>query len=151
MALSAIILVNLLIAMFSNTFDRLENDTDRIWKFQRYSLICEYLTRPSLPAPLIIFSHLWRLILLILTRCINSSWLKTQYYEHTSRTKYSNEKKKKHRNLENKINFVEIGLDEKSAMNIELVEEALADDAYFNFITTGRKLVHSSSTTEDRT
>ncbi|CAF1106758.1 unnamed protein product, partial [Didymodactylos carnosus] len=60
MAIASVLLVNLLIAMFSNTFDRLQTDTDRIWKFQRFSLVYEYLTRPSLPPPLIIFSHLWR-------------------------------------------------------------------------------------------
>lgn len=132
MTISAIILINLLIAMFSNTFNRLENDTDRIWKFQRYSLICEYLTRPSLPAPLSIFSHLWRLTLLLLTRYIKSSWFQSVYYEHTSRTKYK------------------IALDEKSSMNIEVAEEALGDDVYFNFITMGRSLYGSANSSEDR-
>ncbi|CAF3635067.1 unnamed protein product, partial [Rotaria sp. Silwood1] len=51
----------------SNIFDRLQNDTDRIWKFQRYSLICEYLSRPSIPPPFIIVAHHWRLILTTLS------------------------------------------------------------------------------------
>lgn len=75
--------------LFSNTFDRLQTDTDRIWKFQRYSLICEYLSRPSLPPPLILFSHLWRFILHVLTPCLKTNWLKTQQAQHISRTKYS--------------------------------------------------------------
>ncbi|CAF4980100.1 unnamed protein product [Rotaria sp. Silwood1] len=50
-----------------NIFDRLQNDTDRIWKFQRYSLICEYLSRPSIPPPFIIVAHHWRLILTTLS------------------------------------------------------------------------------------
>ncbi|CAF4439870.1 unnamed protein product, partial [Adineta steineri] len=87
-----------------NTFDRLQNDTDRIWKFQRYSLICEYLSRPSLPPPFIIFCHLWRFILYAVSPCLKSSWLKATYAQHTNRTKYK------------------VLLDEKSASNIEIAE-----------------------------
>ncbi|CAF3430407.1 unnamed protein product [Rotaria sp. Silwood1] len=54
--------------MKPNIFDRLQNDTDRIWKFQRYSLICEYLSRPSIPPPFIIVAHHWRLILTTLSQ-----------------------------------------------------------------------------------
>ena len=105
MAIISILLVNLLIAMFryktkvdilsiefldsSNTFDRFQNDTDRIWKFQRYSLICEYLSRPTLPPPFILITHIWRFTLYALTRCIKSSWLKDALDQHTDRTKYS--------------------------------------------------------------
>ncbi|CAF4144539.1 unnamed protein product, partial [Rotaria sp. Silwood1] len=74
-----------------NTFDRLQNDTDRIWKFQRYSLICEYLSRPSLPPPFILFSHLWRLTLHTLSLCSKSKWLQDAYSRHTNRTNYSKE------------------------------------------------------------
>ncbi|CAF3833359.1 unnamed protein product, partial [Rotaria sp. Silwood1] len=40
MTVASVLLINLLIAMFSNTFDRLQLDTDCIWKFQHYSYVC---------------------------------------------------------------------------------------------------------------
>uniref|UniRef100_UPI00398E70EC transient receptor potential cation channel subfamily M member 2 n=1 Tax=Pristiophorus japonicus TaxID=55135 RepID=UPI00398E70EC len=52
-----ILLLNLLIAMFNYTFQVVQDNTDKIWKFQRYSLIEEYYSRPPAPPPFIIFSH----------------------------------------------------------------------------------------------
>ncbi|XP_076000430.1 transient receptor potential cation channel subfamily M member 4a [Genypterus blacodes] len=53
-----ILLVNLLIAMFSYTFNKVQDRSDTYWKFQRYNLIVEYHSRPSLAPPFIIISHL---------------------------------------------------------------------------------------------
>lgn len=53
-----ILLLNLLIAIFNFTFEEVQDNTDRIWKFQRYELIKEYHSRPAAPPPFIIFSHL---------------------------------------------------------------------------------------------
>ncbi|XP_017295191.1 transient receptor potential cation channel subfamily M member 4a isoform X2 [Kryptolebias marmoratus] len=53
-----IVLVNLLIAMFSYTFSKVQGHSDTYWKFQRYNLIVEYHSRPCLAPPFIIFSHL---------------------------------------------------------------------------------------------
>ncbi|MGH0117659.1 UNVERIFIED_CONTAM: hypothetical protein FKN15_041851 [Acipenser sinensis] len=57
-----ILLLNLLIAMFNYTFQDVQDNTDKIWKFQRYGLIVEYHSQPPFPPPLIIFSHLHLLI-----------------------------------------------------------------------------------------
>ncbi|KAK2839691.1 hypothetical protein Q5P01_013431 [Channa striata] len=57
-----ILLLNLLIAIFNFTFQEVQDNTDRIWKFQRYDLIKEYHSRPAAPAPFIIFSHLYLFI-----------------------------------------------------------------------------------------
>ncbi|XP_045910552.1 transient receptor potential cation channel subfamily M member 2 isoform X2 [Micropterus dolomieu] len=57
-----ILLLNLLIAIFNFTFQEVQDNTDRIWKFQRYELIKEYHSRPAAPPPLIIFSHLYLFI-----------------------------------------------------------------------------------------
>lgn len=73
---------------FRNTFNHLHSDTDRIWKYQRYSLVNEYLSRPSLPPPFILISHFWRFALHIFAKyfklkCIQSTykrWLKTTQY-----------------------------------------------------------------------
>ncbi|XP_026232352.1 transient receptor potential cation channel subfamily M member 2 [Anabas testudineus] len=54
-----ILLLNLLIAIFNFTFQEVQDNTDRIWKFQRYELIKEYYSRPALPPPFCILSHLY--------------------------------------------------------------------------------------------
>ncbi|KAI3364999.1 hypothetical protein L3Q82_001166 [Scortum barcoo] len=53
-----ILLINLLIAMFSNTFSEVQANSDIYWKFQRYTLIVQYHSRPSLAPPFIILSHI---------------------------------------------------------------------------------------------
>uniref|UniRef100_A0A3B3UXB0 Transient receptor potential cation channel, subfamily M, member 2 n=1 Tax=Poecilia latipinna TaxID=48699 RepID=A0A3B3UXB0_9TELE len=57
-----ILLLNLLIAIFNYTFEEVHDNTDKIWKFQRYELIKEYYSRPAAPPPFIIFSHLYLFI-----------------------------------------------------------------------------------------
>ncbi|KAE8628405.1 hypothetical protein XENTR_v10007503 [Xenopus tropicalis] len=57
-----ILLLNLLIAMFSNTFGDVESHTDQIWKFYRFGLIKEYNERPVAPPPFILLSHLYFLL-----------------------------------------------------------------------------------------
>ncbi|XP_072007076.1 transient receptor potential cation channel subfamily M member 3 isoform X4 [Engystomops pustulosus] len=52
-----ILLVNLLIAVFNNTFFEVKSISNQVWKFQRYQLIMTFHERPVLPPPLIIFSH----------------------------------------------------------------------------------------------
>ncbi|KAJ1179039.1 hypothetical protein NDU88_004278 [Pleurodeles waltl] len=53
-----VLLMNLLIAMFSYTFQVVQGNADIFWKFQRYNLIVEYHSRPALAPPFIIISHL---------------------------------------------------------------------------------------------
>ncbi|XP_043959285.1 transient receptor potential cation channel subfamily M member 4-like [Gambusia affinis] len=53
-----ILLINLLIAMFSNTFTEVQANSESYWKFQRYNLIVQYHSRPSLAPPFIILSHI---------------------------------------------------------------------------------------------
>uniref|UniRef100_A0A8C7G846 Transient receptor potential cation channel subfamily M member 3 n=1 Tax=Oncorhynchus kisutch TaxID=8019 RepID=A0A8C7G846_ONCKI len=53
-----ILLVNLLIAVFNNTFFEVKSISNQVWKFQRYQLIMTFYERPILPPPLIIFSHM---------------------------------------------------------------------------------------------
>ena len=83
-----VLLINLLIAMFSNTFDRLQADADCIWKFQHYSLVCYHLTRPCLPPPLIFLSHIWRTILYFFSSYGDIQWFKIKYLEHKNKEKF---------------------------------------------------------------
>lgn len=64
-----ILLLNLLIAMFSNTYQIVQENTDQYWCFQRYRLIYEYYTRPTLAPPLILISHMALFIRWIFGKC----------------------------------------------------------------------------------
>ncbi|XP_067829369.1 transient receptor potential cation channel subfamily M member 1a [Heptranchias perlo] len=52
-----ILLVNLLIAVFNNTFLEVISISNQVWKFQRYQLILTFHERPIFPPPIIIFSY----------------------------------------------------------------------------------------------
>lgn len=57
-----ILLVNLLIAIFSNTYENVESEADKIWKFQRYRLVNEYFHRPFLPIPLTVLNYFYNIL-----------------------------------------------------------------------------------------
>lgn len=42
----------------SHTFSEVQGNSDIYWKFQRYNLIVQYHSRPSLAPPFIILSHI---------------------------------------------------------------------------------------------
>uniref|UniRef100_A0A8C7ZQY8 Transient receptor potential cation channel, subfamily M, member 1b n=1 Tax=Oryzias sinensis TaxID=183150 RepID=A0A8C7ZQY8_9TELE len=65
-----ILLVNLLIAVFNNTFFEVKSISNQVWKFQRYQLIMTFHDRPILPPPLIILSHLYILFSRLFRRCV---------------------------------------------------------------------------------
>lgn len=62
MIIANVLLLNILIAMFSNTFEDIQKDANLIWKNQRYDLLCEYISFPLLPPPLNIPYHLVKLV-----------------------------------------------------------------------------------------
>uniref|UniRef100_A0A8C2PT06 Transient receptor potential cation channel, subfamily M, member 1b n=1 Tax=Cyprinus carpio TaxID=7962 RepID=A0A8C2PT06_CYPCA len=64
-----ILLVNLLIAVFNNTFFEVKSISNQVWKFQRYQLIMTFHDRPVLPPPMIIFSHLFILFRKLCCHC----------------------------------------------------------------------------------
>ncbi|XP_069752796.1 transient receptor potential cation channel subfamily M member 5 [Narcine bancroftii] len=72
-----VLLLNLLIAMFSYTFQVVQGNTDIFWKFQRYNLIVEYHSRPALAPPFIIISHLN----LFIRRIIKEAQHKQEHFE----------------------------------------------------------------------
>uniref|UniRef100_A0A8C7TEZ4 TRPM SLOG domain-containing protein n=1 Tax=Oncorhynchus mykiss TaxID=8022 RepID=A0A8C7TEZ4_ONCMY len=82
-----ILLLNLLIAIFNYTFQEVQDNTDTIWKFQRYELIKEYHSRPAAPPPLILLSHIFLFIRrIVLQRPPNSyrSWTKSHFQDKAS-------------------------------------------------------------------
>ncbi|NXU91672.1 TRPM5 protein, partial [Xiphorhynchus elegans] len=72
-----VLLMNLLIAMFSYTFQVVQGNTDIFWKVQRYNLIMEYHGRPALAPPFIIINH----ITLVLRRLFNKMEHKKTHLE----------------------------------------------------------------------
>ncbi|CAF0919426.1 unnamed protein product [Brachionus calyciflorus] len=60
-----ILLVNLLIAIFSNAYEKVESEADKIWKFQRYRLVNEYFHRPFLPVPFTVLYYLFEIFRMI--------------------------------------------------------------------------------------
>nr|XP_047136370.1 transient receptor potential cation channel subfamily M member-like 2 [Hydra vulgaris] len=72
-----ILLLNLLIAIFNYTFSKIIEDSDKVWKFQRFDLILEFHNRPAFCPPFIIISHLYLLIKWFLKICFNPSAAKS--------------------------------------------------------------------------
>ncbi|KAJ7398184.1 Transient receptor potential cation channel subfamily M member 5 [Pitangus sulphuratus] len=72
-----VLLMNLLIAMFSYTFQVVQGNTDIFWRVQRYNLIVEYHGRPALAPPFIIINH----ITLVLRRLFNKMEHKKNHLE----------------------------------------------------------------------
>ncbi|XP_078800307.1 transient receptor potential cation channel subfamily M member 1 isoform X2 [Oryzias latipes] len=64
-----ILLVNLLIAVFNNTFFEVKSISNQVWKFQRYQLIMTFHDRPILPPPLIILPHIYIVLKRLCCRC----------------------------------------------------------------------------------
>ncbi|XP_035660504.1 transient receptor potential cation channel subfamily M member-like 2 isoform X2 [Branchiostoma floridae] len=61
MLVTNVLLLNLLIAMFNYTFQKIQDESELHWKYQRYFLIEEYVGKPWGPPPLILLGHVWRL------------------------------------------------------------------------------------------
>ncbi|CAF0954182.1 unnamed protein product [Adineta steineri] len=79
-----ILILNLLIAVFTDTIDKVKENTEFYWRYQRYSFICEYFEQPPCAyPPLIVFSHI-----MLLARYIYSklSCTETEDNHHTSKS-----------------------------------------------------------------
>ena len=59
LVLLKLIMITLLFALFSMSAVVLTQDTDTIWKFQRYGLVQDFVTRNPLPPPLNVFSYIY--------------------------------------------------------------------------------------------
>ncbi|XP_072020323.1 transient receptor potential cation channel subfamily M member 5-like [Amphiura filiformis] len=66
LAFTNVLLLNMLIAMFSNTFTQVQEQNVIHWKCQRYALQKEFMDKPMFPPPLIFISHLGRVLLYLL-------------------------------------------------------------------------------------
>ncbi|XP_077862964.1 transient receptor potential cation channel subfamily M member 2-like, partial [Saccoglossus kowalevskii] len=57
-----ILLLNLLIAMFSYTFQNVQDNSKTIWRFFRCQVIIEYFERPTMVPPFILLNHVYRIV-----------------------------------------------------------------------------------------
>ncbi len=64
-----ILLINLLIASFNTIYNSVNARSLQFWNFQRFSIVLEYEEKPVLPAPLIIFSHAYRICKYFVRMC----------------------------------------------------------------------------------
>lgn len=44
----------------SHTFQMVQDNSEKVWKFHRYSLVYEYYDRPTIVPPFIIVNHIFR-------------------------------------------------------------------------------------------
>jgi len=59
------------VCFHSYTFQKIQDNTDLHWYFQRYTLIYEYYSRPMLPPPFVLISHVIMLVHAIIRRICN--------------------------------------------------------------------------------
>ncbi|KAL4230550.1 hypothetical protein ACF0H5_010931 [Mactra antiquata] len=64
-----LVLVTLLFAMFALTIAKVDEMASDIWKFQRYSLIADFIERFSLPPPFTVISFVYLILKFIYEKC----------------------------------------------------------------------------------
>ncbi|ESO89164.1 hypothetical protein LOTGIDRAFT_229069 [Lottia gigantea] len=85
MILTNILLVNLLIAMFSYTFQTIQDNSLKVWRFYRLSLVQELFDRPTLVPPLVIINHIYRLFKLMVNKTCGDFQKKDDFCEKLTR------------------------------------------------------------------
>ena len=71
MLLANVLLLNLLIALFASTYERVTDRADRLWKSSRLTLVIEYKDKPILPVPFCIFYNALFIIKVLLEKIIS--------------------------------------------------------------------------------
>ncbi|VDM26942.1 unnamed protein product [Hydatigera taeniaeformis] len=83
MLIVAVLLINLLIAIFSNVFTVVEAQSTQFWKTTMYYLLVEYKAKPVVPAPFSVLQALLEGVIYLLRVfckiCRNFSWCKRSY------------------------------------------------------------------------
>ncbi len=102
-----------LIVHHSYTFQEVQDNTDTIWKFQRYELIKEYHSRPALPPPFILISHLIIFIRGLLLR------YPPQRHKHFSEPKHTHRDRLLINSMTSSPVYTGANLDRTSLINIK--------------------------------
>ncbi|KAF8569225.1 hypothetical protein P879_02586 [Paragonimus westermani] len=85
--LAGILLINLLIAMFSNVFQQVEYNSIVLWKFSMYALVVEYNKRSVMPVPLSAFQAIVELFQYMIALCKRGRKHRHGYDVHDSRSR----------------------------------------------------------------
>ena len=64
-----VMLINLLVALFATTYEQVQEDSDKIWKLNRFDLVMDYWGKDPIPTPLILVYHVMLLIKYICFSC----------------------------------------------------------------------------------
>ncbi|CAI2728166.1 unnamed protein product [Schistosoma spindalis] len=80
--IAGILLINLLIAIFSNVFEKIEENSIELWKFNIFSIVLEYSNRPVLPVP---FSSITAIIKFI-SYCLRVKVIRSKIQQCCKRT-----------------------------------------------------------------
>ncbi len=80
MVVANVLLINLLIAMFTSTFERVQENTDQIWKFQRYVLVFEYKDASIFSPPINLVGYIITFINYILKKKADKSECEKNHY-----------------------------------------------------------------------
>ncbi|XP_063677465.1 transient receptor potential cation channel subfamily M member-like 2 isoform X3 [Bolinopsis microptera] len=94
MMLAAVLMLNLLIAVFSKTYETMtvENRDNLLWKWQRYDLMMEFKQRSAVPFPLSLIAYVLRLVRWLWRRCCSCG--SAQFFERREAQKKNDEYKK---------------------------------------------------------
>ena len=57
MMVANVMLINLLVALFATTYEAVQEDSDKIWKLNRFDLVMDYWGKDPIPTPLILVYH----------------------------------------------------------------------------------------------
>ncbi|XP_064621625.1 transient receptor potential cation channel subfamily M member-like 2 [Lineus longissimus] len=140
--LTNVLLLNLLIAMFSYTFQMVQENAELVWRFNRFALIFEYYDRPELAPPFSFVLVIYRLIRYTVSRFNMSAPPSTDFREVlnadedlkiTAFVKYCmerylvSEKKRTSEQLESKVTDTGDTVCEVKR-NIEEIREHMVDD-----------------------
>ena len=68
-------LLNLLIAIFTSVFDKVNENSKEVWKWEMYRLATEYDRKPGLAPPLVIIEDIWKLL--------KNIWKLTDLFQHS--------------------------------------------------------------------
>ncbi len=99
MVIINVLLLNLLIAMFSATFQKVHDRTKQIWKFQQYFFVFEY-HESTFPPPCSIFSNLF-----LITKYVIKIFLKKRSPESQANESKNKQFRKKHHLCQAQISF----------------------------------------------
>ncbi|XP_065052963.1 transient receptor potential cation channel subfamily M member 7-like isoform X2 [Rhopilema esculentum] len=70
-----VLLLNMLIAVFNNIYEDIKENSDKIWKYDKYDMIMEFKNKPALPMPLSIFANIPRILFHLCKNKANRSYV----------------------------------------------------------------------------